>query len=227
MFPAGCSHSGRPPPMSLRRTGGFLVGGGWQLLADQPGRPPGRLGTAPGRRPGRGWMGSAGIGNLPAPRVGGVSRCVWRGRPGGARCAAGGPGGGARRGWCAGRPTGWARWARRVIAQARVVGWRARLSLFSSTTPLAPKMAYSSSRRTTHAARRRWFLGREGAGVAGHNHRVQAGVAGRPLRRAAAIVRWRTALWVAGGHAKAVAGQGFGQRRPSGAQLGRGGVDAA
>jgi hypothetical protein len=41
----------------------------------------------------------------------------------------------------------WARSARRMIAQARAVGLRARLSLFSSTT-LAPKMAYSSSRRT-------------------------------------------------------------------------------
>jgi hypothetical protein len=35
-----------------------------------------------------------------------------------------------------------------MIAQARVVGWRARLSLFSSTTTLAPRVAYSSSRRT-------------------------------------------------------------------------------
>jgi hypothetical protein len=32
---------------------------------------------------------------------------------------------------------------------------------------------------------------------------------------------------VGGGHAQAVAGEGFAQRRPGGAQLGRGGVDAA
>ena len=34
-------------------------------------------------------------------------------------------------------------------------------------------------------------------------------------------------LPVAGWHAEAVAGEGFAQRRPGGAQLGRGGVDAS
>jgi hypothetical protein len=38
--------------------------------------------------------------------------------------------------------------ARRMIAQARVVGRRVRLSLFSSTTTLAPNVANSSSSRT-------------------------------------------------------------------------------
>ena len=45
----------------------------------------------------------------------------------------------------------WARWPRRMIAQARVAGRRVRLSLLSSTTTLAPKVAYSSSRRTQAA----------------------------------------------------------------------------
>jgi hypothetical protein len=42
----------------------------------------------------------------------------------------------------------WPRSAHRMIAQTRVEGLWARLSLFSSTTPFAPKMAYFSSRRT-------------------------------------------------------------------------------
>jgi hypothetical protein len=46
----------------------------------------------------------------------------------------------------------WARWARRMIAQARLAGRRVRLSLFCSTTTAAPKVAYSSSRRTQAAS---------------------------------------------------------------------------
>jgi hypothetical protein len=42
----------------------------------------------------------------------------------------------------------WARSARRMIAHDRVVGRRAWLSLYSSTTTLAPRVAYCSSRRT-------------------------------------------------------------------------------
>ena len=47
--------------------------------------------------------------------------------------------------WLASR---WARSARRMIAHARVVGRRGWLSLCSSTTTLAPRVAYCSSRRT-------------------------------------------------------------------------------
>jgi hypothetical protein len=42
----------------------------------------------------------------------------------------------------------WLRSARRMMAQAREVGWRAWLSLYNSTTTLAPRVTYSSSRRT-------------------------------------------------------------------------------
>jgi hypothetical protein len=89
----------------------------------------------------------------------------------------------------------WARSARRMIAQARVVGLRAWLSLYSSTTTLAPKVAYCSSRRT------HWYSStgdrsRAGSapGLSATNTGSRAGVAGWPLRwRAAAMARWRTA----------------------------------
>jgi hypothetical protein len=73
----------------------------------------------------------------PAPAVGGC------GRPESRRSA-------GRR---LGRLTRWLascrlRSARRMIAHARVVGRRGWLSLYNSTTTLAPRMAYCSSRRT-------------------------------------------------------------------------------
>jgi hypothetical protein len=102
----------------------------------------------------------------------------------------------------------------RMIAQARVVGRRARVSLFNSTTTLAPKMTYSSSRRT-HAYSS--AAGRSRAGraprLSATNTRSTVGVAGHPLP---------DGLRVAGGHAEAVAGEGLAQRRPGGPELGRG-----
>jgi hypothetical protein len=89
----------------------------------------------------------------------------------------------------------WARSARRMIAQARLVGWRARLSLFSSTTTLAPKMAYSSSRRTHwySSAGGRSRAGRK-SGLRAANTRSSGGATGWPPRwRAAAMARWRMA----------------------------------
>jgi hypothetical protein len=88
-----------------------------------------------------------------------------------------------------------ARSARRMIAQVRVVGWRAWLSLYSSTTALAPRVAYCSSRRT------HWYSSAGDRGRAGRasglcltNTGSRVGVAGRPVRwRAASIARWRTA----------------------------------
>jgi hypothetical protein len=41
------------------------------------------------------------------------------------------------------------------------------------------------------------------------------------------MARWRTASGLGGGHAQAVASEGFAQRRPRGAQLGGGGIDTA
>src|SRR5829696_8630361 len=82
-----------------------------------------------------------------------------------------------------------------MIAQARVVGWRARLSLLSSTTTLAPKMAYSSSRRT-HWCSSAGDRGRAGSacGLRAANTGSSGGVAGWPLRWwAAATARCRTA----------------------------------
>jgi hypothetical protein len=75
---------------------------------------------------------------------------------------------------------------------------------------------------------RRPLSGREGARVEGHKHRVQAWTG----RLAAALAgggdgALADGFGVGGGHAEAVAGEGFAQRRPGGAQLGRGGVDAA
>jgi hypothetical protein len=69
---------------------------------------------------------------------------------------------------------------------------------------------------------------RECLGLRATNTGSKLGVAGWPLRwRVAAMARWRTGFGVGGGHAQAVAGEGFAQRRPGGAQLGGGGVDAA
>jgi hypothetical protein len=54
------------------------------------------------------------------------------------------------------------------------------------------------------------------------------GAAGPPLRwRAAAIDPLPNRFWIAGRHAQAVADEGFVQRRPGGAQLGRSRVDTA
>jgi hypothetical protein len=115
-----------------------------------------------------------------------------------------------------------------MIAQARVVGWRAWLSLYSSTTTLAPRVAYCSSRRT-HAYSSAGDRSRAGSALGlSAKHRIQSWGG----RLAGALVgggdgaladRFR----VTGGHAEAVAGEGFAQRRPGGAQLGRGGVNAA
>jgi hypothetical protein len=72
------------------------------------------------------------------------------------------------------------------------------------------------------------FSGREGARVKGHKHRIQA----RGGRLAAALAggvdgALADRLGVAGRHAQAVAGEGLAERWPGGAQLIRGGVDAA
>jgi hypothetical protein len=76
--------------------------------------------------------------------------------------------------------------------------------------------------------RRRPRPGRERLRVEGGKYRVQ----GRGGRLAAALVGCGDGplphgFRVAGGHAQAVAGEGFAQRRPGGAKLGRGSVDAA
>ena len=94
--------------------------------------------------------------------------------------------------WSASR---WLRSARRMIAQARVVGWRAWLSLYSSTTTLAPSVAYCSSRRTHwySSAADRSRAGRA-PGLRATNTGSKVGMAGWPLRwRAAALARWRIA----------------------------------
>src|SRR5215208_5125960 len=78
-----------------------------------------------------------------------------------------------------------------MMAQARVVGWRARLSLFSSTTTLAPNVAYSSSRRThwCSSAGDRSRAGRA-LGLRAMNTGSRVGVAGWPVRLwAAAMAR--------------------------------------
>ena len=82
-----------------------------------------------------------------------------------------------------------------MIAQARVVGWRARLSLYSSTTTLAPRVASSSSRRThwCSSAGGRGRTGR-GSGLSATNAGSRDGVVGWPARWWAAVMaRWRTA----------------------------------
>ena len=100
-----------------------------------------------------------------------------------------------------------------MIAQARVVGWRARLSLFSSTTTFAPKMAYSSSRRTQLVQLgRRPRPRRDRLRVEGDKHRVQR----RGDRLAGALAGGSDGpladgLGVAAGHAQAVATEGFAQ----------------
>jgi hypothetical protein len=79
--------------------------------------------------------------------------------------------------------------------QARVVGRRAWLSLFSSTTTLAAKVAYCSSRRTHSysCAGDRSRAGRA-PGLRATNTGSRVQVAGRPMRwRAASMARWRTA----------------------------------
>jgi len=113
-----------------------------------------------------------------------------------------------------------------MIAQARVVGRRAWLSLYSSTTTLAPKVAYCSSRRT------HWYSSAGGRGRTGRGSGLRVtNIQRRGHRLAGALVGGgdgpladRLGVW--GRHAQAVAGEGLAQRRPSGAQLSRGGVDA-
>jgi hypothetical protein len=75
---------------------------------------------------------------------------------------------------------------------------------------------------------RRPLSGRKEIGVEGRKHPVQR----RGDRLAAALASGSDGaladgLRIAGGHAEAVASEGFAQRRPSGAQLLGGGVDAA
>jgi hypothetical protein len=116
-----------------------------------------------------------------------------------------------------------------MIAQARVVGWRAWLSLYSSTTTLATQggvllVAADPLGQLGLRPFTRW----EGVRVEGRKHRVKAGGG----RLAGALVGGvdgplADGLGVAGGHAEAVAGEGFAQRRPGGVQLLGGGVDAA
>ena len=88
----------------------------------------------------------------------------------------------------------WARSARRMIAHARVVGWRAWLSLYNSTTTFAPKVAYCSSRRT-HSCSSAGDRSRAGrvSGLSAMNTGSRGGVAGRPVRW------WAAAMARAGG----------------------------
>jgi hypothetical protein len=116
------------------------------------------------------------------------------------------------------------RTSRRVQVAAR------KDHLYSSTTTLAPKMAYSSSRRT-HACSSAAGRARAGRapGLRATNTGSRVGVAGW---LAGALVGGGDGplpdrLGVARGHAQAVAGEGLAQRRPGGAQLGRGGIHAA
>ena len=136
--------------------------------------PTGRAGQGvSGHRPPSPAPGVAGIGQVRS------ARSAWR-RSG--RLAR----------WPASR---WLRSARRMIAHARVVGLRAWLSLYSSTTTLAPRVAYCSSRRTHwySSAGDRSRAGRA-PGLRATNTGSRVGVAGWPLRwRAAAMARWRTA----------------------------------
>jgi hypothetical protein len=70
--------------------------------------------------------------------------------------------------------------------------------------------------------------GGEGARVEGREHRVQSW-GGRLTRATTGRGDGALAdrLRIAGGHAQAVAGEGLAQRRPGGAELAGGGVDAA
>src|SRR5215218_5434225 len=121
----------------------------------------------------------------------------------------------------------WLRSARRMIAHARVVDRRVWLSLYSSTTTLAPKMAYCSSRRT------HWYSSAGDRSRAGRTPGLRATNTG-------SRGGWLPAVLAGGGddpltdgfrvasrHAEAVAGEGLAQRRPGGAELLGGGVDAA
>jgi hypothetical protein len=128
----------------------------------------------------------------------------------------------------------WRRWprsARRVIAHARVLGLAAWLSVCSSTTTRAP----SAERRVVLGAPHplgqlptRARPDREFAMVEDHKHQVKAR-SGRAARALAGRVDRPLAdgLGVARRHAQPVPGKGFAQRRPGGAQLGRGRVHRA
>jgi hypothetical protein len=107
-------------------------------------------------------------------------------------------------------------------------GLAARLSLFSSTTTLAPKVAYSCGGPPVMQLGRRPLPRGKGARVEGHKHRIQ----GRGSRPPAALAsRGDRALpdrfGVVGGHPQPVPLEGFAQRWPGGAQHRRRGVDAA
>jgi hypothetical protein len=109
------------------------------------------------------------------------------------------------------------------------VGLRAWLSLSSSTTTLAPKVAYCSSRRT------HWYSStgdrsRAGSapGLSAINTGSRLGMAGWPPRwRAASMARWRTASGLRAGMPRPWRVKAFAQRRPGGGELLGGGVDAA
>jgi hypothetical protein len=60
-----------------------------------------------------------------------------------------------------------------MIAHARVLAFRVRLSVYSSTTTLAPKMAYSSSRLTHGTVQPATVTGLGGRRVERHKHRIQ------------------------------------------------------
>jgi hypothetical protein len=114
-----------------------------------------------------------------------------------------------------------------MIAHARVVGRRGWLSLYNSTTTLAPKMAYCSSRRIhsyNSAADRSRVGSTPGLSATNTGSRVACS-AGRCAGGRAATARWRTASGVASGHAqpwrvKALRSDGW-------CSALRGGVDAA
>ena len=79
-------------------------------------------------------------------------------------------------------------------AQARVVGLRAWLSLFSSTNVGAQDGVLLVAADPLMQLSRRPYSRGEGAGIERHKHRIQGQAAGRPLRWwAAAIARCRTA----------------------------------
>jgi hypothetical protein len=98
-----------------------------------------------------------------------------------------------------------------MIAQARVVGWRAWLSLYSSTTTLAPRVGVLLLAANPLAQLSQWpFPGGKSARVEGHEHRIQWWCGGL----AAALVggldgALADRFGVASGHAQAVAGEGF------------------
>ena len=116
-----------------------------------------------------------------------------------------------------------------MIAQARVVGLRAWLSLYSATTRLAPRVGVLLlAADPLIQLGLRLGSGREGTRVERHKHRVQ----GRGGRLPAALAggvggALADGFGVAGRHAEPVVGEGLAQRRPGGAELCGGGVDAA